>query len=345
MNKRQIIALSIFFVLLCVGGVAYNTFGQKRVEKDENIQTFMPGIEISALYDDGEYLWTGTSDGIYLLNRDSGEIEKKLDADIKMIFSAQIAKTDDGIIWLGHDAGLSAFNSAFEEVQRFEAPDIPKGRVNTIYTDGESVWAGSQEGAAHLSKVDGKWEVDEILDKKSGLMEDVVEVIEKVGDEIWFGSYLGTKGGGIAIRSEKGFDYIAIDDGLPHRYINAILPLSEEKVLIGTGQMIYGGLCIAEKKNNEWKITNTWDQKDGLAGMKVRTLFLDSSGRLWVTSETEGLIILDSPDSLNSLPLEGTILTMDKGLSDDEVKCIIENEYCYWLGTKYGLSRYAKTVD
>ena len=345
MNKRQIIALSIFFVLLCVGGVAYNTFGQKRVEKDENIQTFMPGIEISALYDDGEYLWTGTSDGIYLLNRDSGEIEKKLDADIKMIFSAQIAKTDDGIIWLGHDAGLSAFNSAFEEVQRFEAPDIPKGRVNTIYTDGESVWAGSQEGAAHLSKVDGKWEVDEILDKKSGLMEDVVEVIEKVGDEIWFGSYLGTKSGGIAIRSEKGFDYITIDDGLPHRYINAILPLSEEKVLIGTGQMIYGGLCIAEKKNNEWKITNTWDQKDGLAGMKVRTLFLDSSGRLWVTSETEGLIILDSPDSLNSLSLEGTILTMDKGLSDDEVKCIIENEYCYWLGTKYGLSRYAKTVD
>ena len=52
--------------------------------------------------------------------------------------------------------------------------------------------------------------------------------------------------------------------------------------------------------------------------MKVRALFNDSDGRLWITTETDGLIILDSPEALANRPLEGTLIRKENGLSDDE---------------------------
>ncbi len=325
-------------------GLAYNMLGKKTdAEVLDKLDTFLDGVEISALYDDGEYLWAGTGEGIYLLNKDTGETVKKLDADIKMIFSARIVRTEDGSYMVGHDKGLSVFDDNYNEIKRFSSPEIPAGRVNDIYEDKEGVWAGSQEGAAHLSKKDGSWEVDEVLTVKNGLTEPVVEVIEKVGDEVWFGSYLSGKKGGISIKSADGWKYINTDDGLPHSFINAILPLSDEKVLIGTGQMIYGGLALLEKgASGNWSVSRTWDQSDGLTGMKVRTLFLDSHGRLWVTSETDGLIIVDSVDALNKTPLEGQTISVENGLSDVEIKCIIESDKCFWLGSKYGLNRLAK---
>ena len=106
--------------------------------------------------------------------------------------------------------------------------------------------------------------------------------------------------------------------------------------------MIYGGLSIAEKTDDSWKITGNLDQEDGIPGMKVRDLFLDSSGRLFITTEAEGIIVLDSPEELDRTPLEGLVITQENGLADDEVKCIIECDRCYYLGCKYGLTRWDK---
>ncbi|MCR4743972.1 MAG: hypothetical protein K5894_01935 [Lachnospiraceae bacterium] len=72
--------------------------------------------------------------------------------------------------------------------------------------------------------------------------------------------------------------------------------------------------------------------------------FLDSEGRLWITTETDGLIILDSPEKLSERPLSGNCIRKENGLSDDEIKCIVETENCFWLGSKYGLNRYDKTI-
>ena len=186
-------------------------------------------------------------------------------------------------------------------------------------------------------------EIVTLLTKESGLAEDVVQVIKQIGNELWFGSYLARDKGGISILSENGWTYLNVDDGIPHSYINAILPLSENKVLIGSGQMIYGGLSLAEKVDDQWKITLNRDQNDGIPGMKVRDLFLDSSGRLFITTEAEGIIILDDPDGLYRTPLEGLVISEENGLSDNEVKCIVECDRCYFLGCKYGLTRWDKS--
>ncbi|MBR4718767.1 MAG: hypothetical protein IKP31_00835 [Lachnospiraceae bacterium] len=343
MNRKSILILLTVFSLLTAAGITYQMITKEAVTpKDEALTVLLPGIEISALYDDGGRLWAGTGEGVFILDRDTGDTVKKLDPDIHMIFSAMITKTDDGLVWVGHEDGLSAFDDVFDEVYRITSPEIPKGRVNTLLADDGGLWVGTQNGAAHLSVKDGSWAVDEILTKESGLSEDVVQVIKRVGDELWFGSYLAGDKGGISIRSDEGFTYLNVDDGIPHSYINAILPLSDDKVLIGSGQMIYGGLSIAEKMDGKWKITINRDQNDGIPGMKVRDLFLDSSGRLFITTEAEGIIILDDPDGLNKTPLEGLVLSQENGLADNEVKCITECDKCYFLGCKYGLTRWEK---
>ena len=344
MNRKSILILAIVFGLLTMSGIAYQIITKKSApRRNDALTVLMPGTEISALYDDGERLWAGTGTGIFILDRDTGDITDKPDADIHMIFSAMITRTEDGLVWAGHEDGLSAFDNEFHEVYRISYPEIPRGRVNTLLAGDDGLWAGTQNGAAHLSIKDGKWAVDEILTKESGLAEDVVQVIKQIGNELWFGSYLARDKGGISILSETGWTYLNVDDGIPHSYINAILPLSENKVLIGSGQMIYGGLSLAEKADDQWKITLNRDQNDGIPGMKVRDLFLDSSGRLFITTEAEGIIILDDPDGLYRTPLEGLVISEENGLSDNEVKCIVECDRCYFLGCKYGLTRWDKS--
>ena len=343
MNKRSIIIFSILLAILVTAGIMYRIIiREPEPDRYDNLTVFLPGIEISALYDDGERLWAGTAEGIYLLDRDTGEICDKAEPEVHMIYSAQIVETEDGLIWAGHEDGLSAFDKTYREVIRFTTPDIPGGRVNSLWADDNGLWVGSQEGAAHISFSDGLWKVDETLTKESGLSEDVVQVIEKIGDELWFGSYLGVNNGGISIRSADGWDYLSTIDGIPHRYINAILPLSEKRVLIGSGQLVYGGLSLAEKQDDIWKITKNWDAEDGIPGMKVRQIFLDSSGKLWITTEADGLILLDSPDALKDTPLNGQVIKQENGLSDNEIKCIAECDSCLWLGGRYGLTRYGK---
>ena len=345
MNKRSMTVLICFFTLLIASGVIYKIMNRNTpAQQYDNLQVILPGIEISALFDDGEKLWTGTAEGIYLLDRDTGDILGRPDADIHMIYSAMIKRTGDGLIWAGHEDGLSAFDTDGNEILRFDAPMIPGGRVNAILAEEDGLWAGSQEGAAHLVREEGEWRVDEILTTSSGLAEDVVQVIEKVGDELWFGSYLARDKGGISIRTAAGWEYLGTDDGIPHRYINAILPLDSKNVLIGSGQLIYGGLSVAERTEDGWKIRYTRDQNDGIPGMKVRWLFLDSAGKLWITTEADGIIILDSPDMLKETPLKGLVLKQENGLADDEIKCIEESDKCYWLGGKYGLTRYGKDL-
>ena len=345
MNKKSILIFMTVLILLTVLGIAYRVITKEpEAEKYDHLHTLLPGMEISALFDDGENIWAGTGDGIYLLDRDTGDTVRKLDADIHMIYSAMITRSYDGLVWVGHEDGLSAFDSSFKEVMRITAPAIPEGRVNTLLAADDGLWAGSQNGAAHLCIKDDAWTVDEILTKDTGLAEDVVQVIEKVGDELWFGAYLSQDKGGISILSENGWSYLNTDDGIPHSYINAILPLSDDEVLIGSGQMMYGGLSIAGKQEGKWKISSNLDQNDGIPGMKVRTLFLDSAGRLFITTETDGLILLNSPDELNATPLNGTVIKQENGLADNEIKCIIECESCYFLGGKYGLTRWDKQI-
>ena len=91
MNRKSILILAVVFGLLTMSGIAYQIITKKSApRRNDALTVLMPGTEISALYDDGERLWAGTGTGIFILDRNTGDITEKPDADIHMIFSAMV---------------------------------------------------------------------------------------------------------------------------------------------------------------------------------------------------------------------------------------------------------------
>lgn len=342
--KKTVVICTVFLILLLGSGVLLLKAGQKEQSeaaalKRGDLFVFLPGSEISALFDDGNALWVGGKGGIQLLDRLTGEPLKVLDAEIKMAYAAGICQTSDGTIWAGHNEGLTAFSAAGKTVYSISAPDIPGGRVNALLPDGDGLWIGTEQGAAYLAPASGNWQVKETLTSANGLAADFTNCITRVGGSLWFGAYLSNQGGGLSIRSPEGWQYVSVKEGLPHRYINAIIPLSEQEVLVGTGHLDRGGLARLRLEDGSWRVSDTWNTDNGIPGEKVRQLFWDSGGQLWITTESHGLLLCESVTALNTSPIPGLYLTEQSGLSDNEIKCIVETEEFFWLGGRLGLTR------
>ena len=345
MNKAFLFLLFILFLAVCpaCAGLMQNT--ESEPKNLSGMSVFLEGQEISALYDDGKYLWVGGKSGIVLLDRSTGELHKKLDAEIEMVYASGIEKSADGLIWAGHSGGVTAFSPEGAELFSISEPQIPGGRVNALLADGKGLWIGAMEGAAYLEKNGESWQVKEILTSENGLSDDCVNVLFKNEDEIWFGTYLAAGKGGCSIRDRDGnWKHLSVDEGLPHRYVNAILPVLKQEILIAAGHLNHGGMARAyRQEDGGWQITKTWNREDKIPGDKVRWLFLDSAGRLWITTESNGILLCQSVDSLQS-PIENAlVLTTQSGLSDNEVKVIAECDDCIWLGSRMGLTRVEKS--
>lgn len=316
----------------------------KKEQLLEEVSVFFSEKEISALlYNDG-YIWMGGRDGVNIIDPKTGEIIKEVAKDIQMTYTAGMCKTVDESVWIGHENGITVFDD--EMRIDYMAPQIPKGRVNTIIEDKEGgVWAGIQGGAVHFVKESDNWIVQEILNIDSGLREEEVNAIGIDDlDGLWFGSYLGKNAGGISILRNKQWQYISIEEGLPHRYVTAIIPIYTQYMLVGVGHLDRGGMALYEKKDNSYILRSTYSTQNGLPGEKIRQLYFDSKDRLWITSESNGLIVCHSYKDLFNQQLEGIYLTTQNGLSDNEIKVIIEAEGYYWLGGRLGLTRIKATT-
>ena len=339
--SKMIAVILLMAILLTAGAYFYQQTKTNNISSPPTpgLTVFLPEREVSALLFDGEKLWVGTSDGILLLDPQSGELLRELDTGIRLIYSAGICQTVDGLVWVGHETGVTVFQNG-QVIASISAPRIPGGRINTVVPAPENgIWLGAPEGAARITLVGGELQVAQTLWTGNGLAEDFVNVIHIRPDgELWFGAYLASEKGGLSIHNSDGWRYFSTDDGLPHRFVTAILPVGEE-ILIGTGHLDRGGLALLIENDGEWTIKKTYHIDDGLPGEKIRQLYRATDGTLWITTESDGLIVCPSPVSLKQPGLPGLRLKRENGLSDNEIKVIVETESFYWLGGRYGLTR------
>ena len=114
----------------------------------EDFTILKSGEEISALYYDGENVWVGCNDGVYVYNADTRE-EIKYYGGLNLIYSAGITKSSDGTVWIGHEDGLTGLQENGDgDRLEFSYPDIPKGRVNTVEWEGKRLRVGTYHSAA-----------------------------------------------------------------------------------------------------------------------------------------------------------------------------------------------------
>lgn len=350
---------NLFTWLIIVGAIVaiifsvlwLNRLEETNVERNNkalinDVSVFYTEKEISALIYDDQYIWMGGKDGIFLIDPITGKTIKDKATDIHMTYTASMCKTEDGSIWVAHEKGITIFK---DEIRTdYSAPDILEGRANTIITDKDgSVWVGTQSGAIHFKMINGDWVIDSMLDEKTGLAEPTVNAIAVDGmEKLWFGSYLGNNSGGISILKDESWEYISIEEGLPHRYVTSILPLNNDYMLVGSGHLDRGGLALFERLKNKYVLHSTFTTEDGMPGEKIRHLYKDRNERLWITTESDGILICNNYLDLLNKEVNGIYLTTKNGLSDNEIKVIIETEDFYWLGGRVGLTRINKsTID
>ncbi len=330
----------LFGCILVIGLVIYVRRQAKESEAAPlaGFEVFCGGEEISALLPVDGCLWVGGRDGVKRLDIRTGEVLDYVAEDLELIYAAEMIRDADGAVWIGHNTGVTMLTADGRRMD-FKAPELTGGRVNTLLCVGDQLWVGTMEGASLLEKHNGTWAVTEKYTKENGLIANPVNVLACREGELWFGSYLDNDPGGISIRTFDGWQYLTVEEGLAHPYINAILPL-EEKILVACGQLTAGGLNQIEAMADGFRITDSFDIQDGIPGEKVRWLYLDSNDYLWITTESDGLLLTRGSNPAH--PIEGVLLTWEHGLSDNEIKSIVETEDYYFLAGRYGLTRIEK---
>jgi ligand-binding sensor domain-containing protein len=195
------------------------------------------------------------------------------------------------------------------------------------------VWIATTAGAARLPPEE-PWTGDRIetLTRADGLPHDLLSaVLEDREGGIWFGTH-AAPAGGLSLLKGGRWRHWTLKDGLPHADIVCLLIDREGRLWAGCGLYDRGGAAVFVPGPDGWRMSGTLPVAE-MAGPKVRSLWEDSAGRLWIGSEFDGLAVRFGDRTLR-------ILTTDDGLAGQEIMAIAGTpDGAVWLGTIDGLTR------
>jgi hypothetical protein len=150
-----------------------------------------------------------------------------------------------------------------------------------LLVTGNSVLFAQQYAWRHYTTDDG------LLDNMTN------RLLEDNDDNIWFGSYVA-KGGGIGyIKDGQVSQSFQIKDGLVHNAITSLALVNQSQILVGGGVYTTGGANVLAFDSIEWTISDVILKKDGLAGEKVRHIYIDSECNRWFCSEYDGIAVFN----------------------------------------------------
>lgn len=326
MNARSMLVSVLAVCLLAGCGPVTEVQQPAPAHPIAGIHTLRPPGDVFALFLDGTTMWCGGVDGVCAVDTQGRSVTQTVDAGRPMTYVRGIARDSEGALWFASERGLVRWKD--ETATWFTTREgLPDNRVNCVCVTREGeLWAGTWSGAA-LRTGDG-WKV---LHKQDGLADDMVRVmLQDASGGLWFGSYVAPAGG-LAIRTGSGWQRFSTQNGLPHNNIVSLYEAGDGTVWVGTGFMDDGGAVQFKRTGREWYIARILEKAGGLAGGKARSVYVTRDGTLLVGSEYEGMAVQTR---------EGfRVLTTADGLSDNEVKCMLEDgDGNLWCATRDGLT-------
>ncbi len=302
--------------------------------------SLLNGKEFSAITVLDGIVYAGGLQGLFRIDPATLEQIEIKNSD-RSFQSVRVLLSDLSTLWVGHDEGLSHIASGvmIENISKQDGLTDPR-IIDLIRVDNRTLYAATFSGVAVVRDGDISY-----LTKNDGLPGDSIKALLKDSfGGIWFGAY-DAVGGGIVIKNGESSQVFDIKNGLVHNCITAIVETPEHQVLVGGGLYTEGGANLFEYTREktagqsgglpggQWIIIETLRKENGLAGDKVRNIFVDQQDRIWFCSEYDGITIFEPGGRV-------LILTEADGLSDNEVKKIVQdNNHDYWLATRNGVTR------
>lgn len=282
----------------------------------------LEGKEVSDLVYYKGSIYASGMEGVYKIDPDTLRVET---LDLGSIYLAKDMVVDRDVLYIGHDAGITAFDGDnYVNIldQTFNVPDY---RVNGMMIDDEGIlWVGTYGGVLKL--VDDGWE--SITEKDGLLFNTVFFIMEDGFGGMIFGHYASSKDG-ISYLKSGNWSYFSVDSGLPHNYITDGLKVND-LIYITTGFYDVGGIAVFKTSPTGIELVDTIVEEWGAYGSKARSINTDN-GYLWIGTEYNGLCIMKD-DVFVKLD------TLD-GLVNNEVKSILfDDKNKVWLATRQGVS-------
>jgi ligand-binding sensor domain-containing protein len=267
------------------------------------------------IFDKNDDLWIATREGLVLF-KDNEFTTYDDNQGLANLRVQSLSFDNEGRIWLGTEGGVSVFESG-----SFRNFTIENGLSNNIIysstLDREgNLWFGTFGGGVNLFLGD-YFENHTTLD---GLSNDVVtSIIEGDDDEIWIATY----GGGMSLLRDDEFTTMSLDQGLLDDKVFSLNKDSRGRIWIG----MRNGLAYLE--NGSLTVLS----EEEFPYRKVRQVFEDSYGILWISTYDDGMIRFDGEKYEQ--------ITTDDGLADNTVLGTVEGkDGSMWIATYGGVSRY-----
>lgn len=322
----QLIAGILIILLIIV--ILQNLLGFVQVNTaPPGWQIIRPPNEVSTLIVVNDTIWTGGKDGIILIDSRTGTRKTLPGNPPSFGYVRQVFRDRNGVIWVGHDGGLTVFRNGSWQVIAPSA-EVPFSKVLSIAQrqDG-SITIGTDTDVFTLRQ--GIWA--SVLRNNPPQVACAEVLLVDREDNLWIGCGLPTRGGLYRLNGTSWSSY-SISNGLPHLSVRGMTQARDGTIWVATGFSRHGGAAVYRQ--------GTWSNltvSNGLAGESTRSVFEDAAGRMWIGSEYDG-IAAGTPGSWR-------IYTEKDGLAGYEVKIMAQDsDGTYWLGTNSGLSRVDKTA-
>ena len=284
--------------------------------------------------------WIATDRGLDHLDLTSGQINHVATGSETAGRNFSVREDSQGNLWLGNDRGLFVRYAGTRNFVRPQRPDgdadvVLSNQIWALYEDHAGrIWAGSGQAGAAYRDTDGHWHA---VPGFSGYVNNVQRVTVRdfvqVGpDTIW----IGTDGAGVlAYRlgqttvGEINHDP-AKPSSLPGNTVRALLDDRSDNVWVATD---LGATRTDRDARAAFSLLPSDRNAHALASNNVRSIFVDSRGRIWLGLGAGGVDVIDlASGAIHHLHLGGA-------QSRRDVQAFAESaDGAIWVGTQ-GLAR------
>lgn len=321
------------FIWIATTSGLYQFDGYNITEYRSNIynQNLLTSNYITCILEDNKKnLFIGTDNGMNILNKQSGIIQKKNSSLLHNNTINDLIQYDNDNIWTATEKGVLVYNK-----KNGSCKNILDYCIKDLFTDSNGyIWAGTwNNGLYRYDKKNDHWIKYPQFNKQNSAH----IIYEDSQKHIWVGSF----GGGITLIKNpynlKDISYTTFTHGDDPKNIsdNYIYAISEDKttntLLLGTRKgisILSDTGCLSDIKwHNIYPLTK---EQSVLQFNEIDAIINDNQENIWIGTLGGGIYCINTKDNRFQTELQMNVL---KQLHSNTINCIlIDNKQQIWTG-------------
>lgn len=178
----------------------------RKQQLSESIVPFSDDWRISCLQADGDFLWIGSNRGLFRYYRQTKTVKRyryssHREGMLSQAYITDMKLTSDGSLVVSTFNGLNVYDresdtfSFIRRVENSEERGLNSNIIVCLFTDGQDIWAGTQDGGVNLLYLSRRLEVSRLGDipwkLSPGRTPQISAVTEDKKGNLWIGTIEG----------------------------------------------------------------------------------------------------------------------------------------------------------